>query len=509
MMKTLSAVWFLIVLTTVEALGQWIPAGTPQLPQPPAQGYPAGYAAPAGPEDLSARLARLETENQRMQIELQAMRSQRPYPATAAAEPPGWAIAPPIAPPPASDVMPVIAEAPLAVPQGLGRPEVDSEIKRLMWTKGSFKIIPYGILWANSVYSTERTNPGSFTLWVESETRQGEGEFIVDARSSRLGVDVIGPQLALFGCSETGGRVEVDFQGVPNVTENRGGIQLRHAYVETKNAEYRLLAGQTFDVISPLTPNMLMFSIGWNGGNIGFRRAQFRAERFVAFSDTMLLTLQSSINQNIFSDSITGVTGVSTALVRGEPSNWPILEGRMAATFGQRAGPDALPITLGISGHVGEQEFDVWNGSTLLLNDRRRKTWSVNADLRVPVTQKFGLQGEFFMGEDLGAFMGGIGQGIDAVTLNEIHSAGGWGELWYYWTPRLHSHVGYGVDNPADSELRTTGDRRYNQFLFSNLIFDVTKQFQAGLEVSSWKTLFVGLEPGEAVRTEFAVKYAF
>ena len=64
--------------------------------------------------------------------------------------------------------------------------------------------------------------------------------------------------------------------------ENKPTIMLRHAYVEVKDDDFRFLAGQTWDVISPLNPNMLMYSVGWDGGNIGYRRAQFRGERYLA-----------------------------------------------------------------------------------------------------------------------------------------------------------------------------------------------------------------------------------
>ena len=64
--------------------------------------------------------------------------------------------------------------------------------------------------------------------------------------------------------------------------------------------------------------------------------------------------------------------------------------------------------------------------------------------------------------------------------------------MWYDWTPRLHSHVGYGIDDPNDDDLTFVGSRAYNQFYFGNLSYDVTKNFLAGIEVSSWRTLYVG-----------------
>ena len=87
--------------------------------------------------------------------------------------------------------------------------------------------------------------------------------------------------------------------------------------------------------------------------------------------------------------------------------------------------------------------------------------------------------------------------------------------MWYDWTPRLHSHFGYSVDDPDNNDLHYTGERSYNQFYFGNLIYDLTKQFQVALEVSSWKTLYVTVPPsptqlpGESVRFEFMAKYCF
>jgi hypothetical protein len=242
---------------------------------------------------------------------------------------------------------------------------------------------------------------------------------------------------------------------------------------------------------------MLLYSVGWDGGNIGYRRAQFRGERYLAFSDTSLVTVQSSINQQVFEDS-------STDVVKGQPSNWPVVEGRVGWTVGER-GPDCRPITVGVSGHIGNEQFD----SVVFGMDQQRRTWSGNIDLRVPITERLGVQGECFVGENLGAFLGGIGQGVDPVTGATIRSVGGWIELWYDWTPRFHSHVGYSVDDPNDHDLVLATERKYNQFYYGNLMYDLTKNCMVGLEVSSWKTLYVDREPGNSVRTEFALKYGF
>jgi len=388
--------------------------------------------------------------------------------------------------------------------------ELRGEMKKLAWTKGDFSIIPYGYLWGNTVFSTERTSPGSYTLFVLSPSGSvpQSNECIVDVRNTRLGFDVTGPPVPFFDCAKGGGKVEIDFQSPLNTTagENKATVMLRHAYAEVKDDDFRFLVGQTWDVISPLYPGMLLYSVGWDGGNIGYRRAQFRGEKYYAFSDVSLVTTQLSINPQVFVDNGTVTTSGGTATLTGEPSNWPIVEGRVAWTIGHR-GKDCLPITIGLSGHVGEQEFIYSIGKL----DEHRRTWSGNLDVRVPITERLGIQGECYVGENLGTFLGGIGQGVNPYTLDTIRDAGDWFEVWYDWTPRLHSHVGYSVDDPNDHDFaHYTGGKLYNQFYFGNLSYDLTKNFLIGMEVSSWKTIYVGPQlPGDSLRCEFVAKYGF
>jgi hypothetical protein len=379
------------------------------------------------------------------------------------------------------------------------------EMSPLAWTKGDFTITPYGILWANMVMEAGRTTPGDYPLYVSRPRADANDDCYIDARSTRLGIDVLGPRIEMLDCAQSGGKVEIDFQRTIDC-ENKPSILLRHAYVEVKNDEFRLLAGQTWDVISPLCPGVLFYSVGWEGGNIGYRRPQLRAERYFASSDEVMFTAQGSLNTNVVSD---------TSFVGGSAlaSGWPLLEGRLALTLGQR-GKGCLPCEFGVSSHVGDVIYDIHQntpaaGSTYATSPFSytaigvdRPTWSLNVDARVPITSRFGVQGELFLGENLGAFLGGVGQSADvtgiwsgstlvqAATGKSIRSRGGWIDVWYDWTPRLHSHVGYSIDDPFDSDV--TSVRIYNAFAFSNVSFDLTSKFLVGFEYSFWRTIWDG-----------------
>jgi hypothetical protein len=41
------------------------------------------------------------------------------------------------------------------------------------------------------------------------------------------------------------------------------------------------------------------------------------------------------------------------------------------------------------------------------------------------------------------------------------------------------------------------------------LLYDVTEKFMVGVDVSLWKTLWVGQRPGDLVRFDFQAQYNF
>lgn len=440
-------------------------------------------------DDLTEeRLRQLEFELQRLQAELEHLQS-RPVPL-----------------PPVSVEQMALDGAVLSPGEQLPTVEppaehhsmdqIRAEMKKLAWTKGDIQIVPYGALWGTTAYESSRSNIGDYVFYVFSDTDQGESAWHVDAKSTRLGIDFLGPVLPNFGSAQTGGKVEIDFQGQYQ-TENKGTVLLRHAYLEVKNEYFRLLAGQTWDVISPLMPGTIMYSVGWGAGNIGYRRAQFRAERYLHFSDTFLVTAQASINSDVVSEFAGNAVG--------DHSDWPVVEGRLGFTLGPR-GAGCRPLEIGISGHIGEQSYDF--ASPPIQDDIEFRTWSFNVDARYPITSRFGVQGEFFTGENLGAYLGGVVQGVNLTMRDTICSTGGWFDVWYDWTDCLHSHAGFLIDDPLNQDV-SRGQRSYNHFYFVNLTYDVTKKFVLGLEVQQWKTNWVEKEPGDSYRLEFMAKYGF
>ncbi len=397
--------------------------------------------------------------------------------------------------------------------------DVDSGVKLASYDVGGVTVTPYGILWGDMIYASSRTVPGQFVLWIASEEDQGESTFVIDARRSRVGVDIKGPTVDLFGGITGGGKVEVDFLG-NFITENQADTRLRHIYWEAKNDNLRFLVGQNWDVISPLLPNTVNFSVGWAAGNIGFRRAQFRVERYLHLANGNTLTLQGALAQNVIPDLASGARAVG---VTRETGNWPMIQGRMAYTF--EHGYCSRPVTIGVSGDVGETGFDFAMGDPSNpglgpLDDARFFSWSFNMDAKVPVTDRLSFQGEFFTGANMSNVLGGIVQGVCPCLRVPIRSTGGWAEVAYDLTPYLQTHVGFGIDDPRDADSLI--GRTYNRFVYANMFLDITDDLRTGLEVSFWRTSyhnrtdepgFVPIAsaeaPGKATVLDWTVQYRF
>lgn len=147
---------------------------------------------------------------------------------------------------------------------------------------------------------------------------------------------------------------------------------------------------------------------------------------------------------------------------------------------------------------------------------RQFDVWAVGADAQIQLSHQCGVRGEFFMGQALGNYIGGIAQFFNPVTFDAVRSSGGWGELYMYWKPNLHSHFGAGVDDPLDSTL-SEALPTLNAFAFANVIWDVTKNLEIGFELGRWDTDYTPapslgpLAPGDndamVYRTRVQIKF--
>ena len=387
----------------------------------------------------------------------------------------------------------------LTVGAGLSLAAEEGEAeKKSAWSTVDLQF--YGFVKVDAAYDTGHAVPGNFVKWIHQEHRsQEDDQFSLTANQTRLGLWIRSPDDADKSLL-TQGRVEIDFYG--GGAENKPNPMLRLAYIDLhwRKSGWRFVAGQTFDVISPLFPSTINYSVQWWAGNIGYRRPQLQLFKDLALSDSSKLQLTGAITRNIGStDSV--FAGVDSGTDAGIPG----FQGRFGWLVGGRK---AGPVALGISGHWAEEEFDLDEAG----NNERFDSWSANFDLRVPLTTKVILQAEAYTGTNLAQYLGGIGQGVNLERNQEIGDTGGWISLDLGPYNRLVHHVGLTATDVDDNNI-DPGDRAFNSSIFWNGVYGLTEHIRFALELSYWKTEYkepeAETDSADSFRTQFAVIYRF
>ncbi|MDR2346968.1 MAG: hypothetical protein LBE18_12980 [Planctomycetaceae bacterium] len=372
------------------------------------------------------------------------------------------------------------------------------------------KITPYGYINLSASYETQRTVTGDYAVYANSPDIENDSGYNVDPKSTRLGLKLEGVGISGWKGSKSEGAVEFDFQGAYQ-SRNRGGLLLRKAYFSVSDGKTKILAGQDWEIISPLYPKTLNYTAGACVGNVGYRRAMLRVDRqFDLCNSADNFLLQFGITDNVFRDD----NAVSPAA-----SSYPIIQGRLAYSIarGRNHGSNK-PIILGVSSHFGEQRF-TFGGIKKSL-----PTWSFNVDFDLPLTKCLWFQMEYFIGENLATIEGGILQGVDIARQETIRSQGGWMALTYQATKKTQMNFCYMVDDPFNKDVisgnsNSNRARNYSHCLFINLLYNWSDSLMTGFEIDFWRTHWQqydpvtkkinSLSPGKPIRYDFTIRYTF
>ncbi|MHC4619079.1 MAG: DcaP family trimeric outer membrane transporter [Planctomycetota bacterium] len=376
-------------------------------------------------------------------------------------------------------------------------PEKDSAGKKPVWSELDIQL--YGYIKLDAAYDTSRVDTGDFARWVESETtNKDDDQFNMTANQTRFGVRIKGPQ---NGEIDTSGRAEIDFYG--GGEENKPRVMMRHAYMTLNwpDDRFNIIAGQTSDVISPLHPDTLNYTVGWWAGNIGYRRTQIRLTKSLGLTRDVDLKLEGALARTI---GFSGDDFAETPGDAGEDAGFPGAQARVSVTFPWL---EHRPTTLGASGHWAKEELDTSASG----DSRHFDSWSLNLDLTLPVTEWLAVKGELFTGENINAYLGGIGQGINTTRFQEIGSRGGWLAASLAPSDKWRFNLGVTAEGVDDGDLAgITGDRRtYNRSIFGNVLYALNKNTQVGFELSQWHTEYDGRDDGDSIRAQTSFIYKF
>ncbi|MDB9822973.1 hypothetical protein OAC89_04655 [Deltaproteobacteria bacterium] len=361
---------------------------------------------------------------------------------------------------------------------------------------GGFTFKPYGYVKLDLSYDDSRTNYGNFILYVPSESanKKDDNEFNMTARQTRLGMEIIAPSSHNWSAR---GKIEIDFYGDGSTQhENKAEIVLRHAFIELERENYSLLGGQTSDLISPLNPSTLNYIVGWSAGNIAYRRPQLRITYNNSLNDKnrIITALSLSRTSGLVNEDL-DLGGQND----GEDAGFPTIQARIALATKSFTEKESV---FGISGHYGNEEID-WGRRA-----QRLKSYSINYDFDIPLSNQFSIKGEAFTGINLDDYFGGILQGVNRVTRDVIRTSGGWAQINYKPDDKWQYNAGIGFDNPSDVDLET-GMRSRNGFIYLNTLYRIIPPMTMGIEYSHWETEYIDMNEGTDNRLQASWIYSW
>lgn len=428
---------------------------------------------PAWAETPAERMERLEKENAALRARVQALEAAM------------------------SEVKQLLGKAP-AAPAG-GTAAQPAPAAKLP-IRSKFDVDFYGYVRLDVARDSHKGSPdGNVYSWASPRGAAGsEAQMSVHARQSRLGVNIAGPA---FGSARTSAKFEVDFYGL-GTDERKAAFMMRHAYatLEFPKADLSILAGQTWDVVSPLFIPTFDFTVGANYGNLGYRRPQLRLTKGFKLSNTTRIDTQVALARNIGGLNVPAIA--APPIDNGAGSGTPDMQGRVGVTF---PGINRRPISFGVSGMWGLERWHAVAGDKGKSTDK----WIAHLDATVPVNSWITLTGEAWMGANLQTYTGGIGQGVNpTLGFRSIRASGGWINLAMNPFRRLRFNTGYSLDDPRDTDLNN-GDRVRNTTVYGNGMYDITRDFSTGMEVIYFKTSYKGAATGNNLRWQLSMQYNF
>jgi hypothetical protein len=320
-------------------------------------------------------------------------------------------------------------------------------------------------------------------------------------RLTRAGLEYYGQPIDLLDGAVPSGRVEIDFLSVnPGGSESRPLLRLRLAYAQVKYDEWTFLAGQDWDVIAPLIPTINDNTLQWNNGNLGDRRPMFKLLWDHDLGGGAVLQFQ---NAAVLANALDPNDLDGNGYRDNEDSALPGYEGRLGVIL-----PSGLvPCEKVIAGVWGLAAEEVTN--TPIGGRTHFSSHGFGADLRLPLAECLTFQGEVWHGANLDDFRGGIGQGVNRTTGQEIEATGGWAELVYRPVSWYQGSLGFSFDDPVDGDLPAVGGRKLNYAWYVGNRFPLGSGLTVGLDYENWTTEYTGFHKGNASWVKLFVAQAF
>ncbi|MCX6835938.1 MAG: hypothetical protein NTW07_12595 [candidate division Zixibacteria bacterium] len=356
--------------------------------------------------------------------------------------------------------------------------------------KPAMEVNWYGTLRLDGSWDQNPTSHGNYVMWVSPQSlEKDDAQLNVTHRASRIGFRAKNAEKQEV---TIGGNVEVDMYG--GGSENKALLLLRHAYFTVQSGQFKLLAGQSWDLIAPLNPATLNYSVLWGGGNTGYRRPQVSLFYYLTNSQITKVELAVGAFRTIEGDLTPTFSLADRETADGQDDGTdaaiPSFQGRLDVTHQFVSGTSVRGGVSGLWGRL-KSETNMGHGETY-------KSWAACAHLMVSLANGLGLSGEAFTGSNLGSYLGSI---ADSSHIDGLPTVGGWASAWFKPHKKITLTAGYGADNP-DNEVLSAGSRSFNRAIFGNVKYTIVAPVTIGLELTQWETRYIDAATAKALRIE-------
>lgn len=356
-------------------------------------------------------------------------------------------------------------------------------------------------------------------LTLKKTPSQRSGSFLMDMRSTRLGIKITGPKVLL---ADTMALVEIDFWGTAAASgtgERSGMPMMRHAYAQLNWATgTSFLIGQSWSLAmampaQPLTVTYVPFG---QNGNLFQREPQIMLGQKIG-NDKYNVTIEVAMaramggsDTGVASDLYPGVNGVEPdERGPGEASKFP--GGRARLTFVMKP-HDMVNITLGGSGHYQlEKHALAYNGavyfgwipaaiqpSFLQRFGRMTRSYSAQAFTKIQASLVT-LVATYWRGNNMDTFFCGLGAGtaenFTSTKILGIPVQGGYAQVQIDLRkigpiPLVFS-AGYGGIKKNNKKIVALNTMLWNEAILANAFWYINDYLSAGFEFgrhqSKWK----------------------
>lgn len=409
-------------------------------------------------DELWKQLSEIEEANRRLQIELENIRLQL------------------------NSCRPASRNS--AEPRGVQQRSDETEVY-VRWrdlTPGESRIRFYGQLRLDVIRDSSRPDNSQKPFFVLPASDFRRSEFTMHPRLTRLGVDFS----PLDGSPPVTGKFEIDFQN--GGLESRQILRIRHAYLQFQRKGVSLLAGQTWDIISPLNPTVNNDTLMWNAGNLGDRRPQFRLQGEPKLGPGRIVLSGGVALGGAADPADLDLDGFRDA----ESSGRPNIQARVGYALASR-------FSAGVWAHRGWQRARI--KSPVVFG-----AYSAGTDFEVALGAGTRFRGEIWKGSNLSDVRGGVGQGLNPDRRIPIRSAGGWTEV--NWRAAWNEMaMGYSTDDPANRDL-SAGIEQNRAWYWANRV-TLGRGLTLGFDYIYWTTQFQNARSGRNHRTNVFLQYLF